>query len=73
MDKKTVAIIVAHPDDETLWADGTILEHPEWQCYIVSLCRKGDPDRAPKFVKTLKDMALYLRVGCRRAGCCQKV
>jgi len=25
---KTVAIIVAHPDDETLWAGGTILSHP---------------------------------------------
>jgi len=24
---KTVAIIVAHPDDETLWAGGTILFH----------------------------------------------
>ncbi len=54
MDKKTVAIIVAHPDDETLWAGGTILEHPEWQCFIVSLCRKSDLDRAPKFIKTLK-------------------
>ena len=54
MDKKTVAIIVAHPDDETLWAAGTILEHPEWQCFIITLCRKNDPDRAPKFAKVLK-------------------
>ena len=23
-------MIVAHPDDETLWAGGTILKHPEW-------------------------------------------
>jgi len=55
MDKKvkTVAIIVAHPDDETLWAGGTILSNHGWQCFIVSLCRKNDPDRAPKFEKVL--------------------
>lgn len=46
---KTVAIIVAHPDDETLWAGGTILDHPEWNCNIISLCRRSDADRAPKF------------------------
>ncbi|MDB5154998.1 MAG: family deacetylase [Mucilaginibacter sp.] len=51
---KTVAVIVAHPDDETLWAGGTILTHPYWQCFIISLCRKNDPDRAPKFAKALK-------------------
>jgi len=55
MDKKTktVAIIVAHPDDETLWAGGTILSNPYWQCFIASLCRKNDPDRAPKFENVL--------------------
>jgi LmbE family N-acetylglucosaminyl deacetylase len=51
---KTVAIIVAHPDDETLWCGGTILGNPGWHCFIVSLCRKNDPDRAPKFEKVLK-------------------
>jgi LmbE family N-acetylglucosaminyl deacetylase len=51
---KTVAIIVAHPDDETLWAGGTILSHPLWNCFIVSLCRGNDPDRAPRFYKALK-------------------
>ncbi len=50
---KTVAIIVAHPDDETLWCGGTILNNPSWQCFIISLCRKNDPDRAPKFKKVL--------------------
>lgn len=50
---KNVAIIVAHPDDETLWAGGTLLLHPGWQCFIVCLCRKSDPDRAPKFEKVL--------------------
>ncbi len=25
-----VALVVAHPDDETLWAGGTLLQHPGW-------------------------------------------
>jgi LmbE family N-acetylglucosaminyl deacetylase len=48
---KTGAVIVAHPDDETLWAGGTILMHPEINWTIMTLCRKSDPDRAPKFLK----------------------
>lgn len=51
---KSVAVIVAHPDDETLWAGGTILSNPSWKCYVVCLCRKSDTDRAPKFYKALK-------------------
>jgi len=51
---KNVAVIVAHPDDETLWTGGTILSHPTWNCFIVSLCRKSDPDRAPRFYEALK-------------------
>lgn len=51
---KAVAIIIAHPDDETLWAGGTILSHPSWRCFIVCLCRSSDKDRAPKFYKTLE-------------------
>lgn len=51
---KSVALIVAHPDDETLWAGGTILSNPSWTCYVVCLCRGSDTDRAPKFDKALK-------------------
>ncbi|MDD3723249.1 MAG: PIG-L family deacetylase [Lutibacter sp.] len=57
MDKKkskSVAIIVAHPDDETLWTGGTILNHPSWNCFIVCLCRKSDTERAEKFSKALQ-------------------
>ena len=50
----TVAVIVAHPDDETLWVGGTILSHPLWQWFIVCLCRGSDNDRASKFLKTLQ-------------------
>ncbi|MCU0472794.1 MAG: PIG-L family deacetylase [Bacteroidales bacterium] len=51
---KRVAVIVAHPDDETLWAGGTILSHPSWHCFIVCLCRGSDSDRAPRFLKALQ-------------------
>lgn len=57
MDNKTpksVLIIVAHPDDETLWAGGIILNNPSWDCFIISLCRKNDEDRAPKFYRVLE-------------------
>ena len=49
-----VLVVVAHPDDETLWAGGLLLSHPEWSPFIVSLCRGQDPDRAPKFRKALE-------------------
>lgn len=46
-----VVIIVAHPDDETIWSGGLILQHPDWEWTIMSLCRGDDPDRKPKFEK----------------------
>ena len=51
---KTVVVIVAHPDDETLWAGGTILGHPSWNCFTVCLCRRNDKDRASRFYNALK-------------------
>ncbi|WGQ09825.1 PIG-L family deacetylase [Pedobacter gandavensis] len=51
--RKKVVVIVAHPDDEILWAGGTLLGHPEWELLILCLCRKNDPDRAPKFEKAV--------------------
>jgi LmbE family N-acetylglucosaminyl deacetylase len=60
MDKKkqegfyNAVVIVAHPDDETLWAGGTILMHPEIRWTIITLCRKSDADRASKFQQALK-------------------
>jgi LmbE family N-acetylglucosaminyl deacetylase len=49
-----VAVVVAHPDDETLWAGGLLLSHPDWSVFILTLCRGEDPDRAPKFFKVLE-------------------
>jgi len=54
MKSKTVALIVAHPDDEILWAGGTVINKPSWNWFILSLCRGSDPDRAPKFYKVLE-------------------
>lgn len=48
-----VAILVAHPDDETLWAGGTILQNPSWQCFVVCLCRGSDIKRKEKFYQAL--------------------
>lgn len=49
------AVIVAHPDDETLWAGGTIFLHPDANWTIVTMCRKSDPDRAAKFFRALEE------------------
>lgn len=51
---KSIAVIVAHPDDETLWAGGTILEYPTNNWFIVCLCRASDTERASRFYNTLK-------------------
>ena len=50
----TAAVIVAHPDDETLWCAGTMLMHPEMHWTVLSMCRRSDPDRAPKFSRAIQ-------------------
>jgi LmbE family N-acetylglucosaminyl deacetylase len=69
---KKIAIIVAHPDDEILWSGGTILTHPEWECFIITLCRKSDLDRAPKFYKVLKELNATGSMGDLDDGAKQK-
>lgn len=56
-DTDPVGVIVAHPDDETLWAGGTMLLHPHWHCAVFTLCRAGDVDRAPKFSRAVTRFA----------------
>jgi len=53
-DSKSIVVIVAHPDDEILWAGGTILSHPTNKWFIVCLCRASDADRAARFHNTMK-------------------
>ena len=53
---QSVAVIVAHPDDETLWTGGLILNNPSAQWFIVCLSRKSDTERAKKFDQALKDL-----------------
>ncbi|MHC4498499.1 MAG: PIG-L deacetylase family protein [Planctomycetota bacterium] len=47
------ALIVAHPDDETLWAGGTMLMHPEANWTVITICRASDQDRSPRFFQAL--------------------
>ena len=53
LEKAKVVVLVAHPDDETLWAGGTLLMHGGWTTFVGTLCRAGDEDRASKFVRVL--------------------
>jgi LmbE family N-acetylglucosaminyl deacetylase len=54
--RQRAAVVIAHPDDETLWCGGYILAHPEFDWRIVTLCRASDPDRAPKFRQVLEQL-----------------
>lgn len=50
-DRKKALVIVAHPDDETIWMGGTIARYKSLKWTIFALCRASDTDRAPKFAR----------------------
>lgn len=48
-------MIVAHPDDETIWVGGTLLRNKKkWDTSVVCLCRASDKDRSIRFKKACK-------------------
>jgi len=47
-------VIVAHPDDETIWMGGTLARFREVEWTIFALCRESDADRMPKFMNVAK-------------------
>ncbi|MEQ7802024.1 PIG-L family deacetylase [Pedobacter sp. ASV1-7] len=48
-ERKVVAVVIAHPDDEVLWTGGLLIDHPLWDIFIACLCRKGDRERSERF------------------------
>ncbi len=60
---KNAAVIVAHPDDETLWAGGTILMETDYSWQIMSLCRGDDPERSPRFFNALNILKAEGKMG----------
>lgn len=71
-DSRTVAVIVAHPDDETLWAGGSILSRPSWNWFVITLCRASDTDRAPRFLQALNALGAEGAMGDLNDGPEQK-
>jgi len=65
-------VIVARPDDETLWAGGTLLMHPDSTWTVVSLTGRSDPDKASKFPKVMEQYHATGILGDLDAGTGQK-
>lgn len=72
LNSKKVALIVAHPCDETLWAGGTILRHPSWDWFIVCLCGGGETDRVQKYNEALLQLRAKGVIGDLHGGADQK-
>ena len=51
---RRAAVVVAHPDDETLWCGGLMLSRPDWEWQVVTICRASDSDRSGKFREVMR-------------------
>jgi LmbE family N-acetylglucosaminyl deacetylase len=51
---ESAAVVVARPEDESLWAGGLMLMHHQCDWWVVTLCRGSDPDRVPRFGRALE-------------------
>jgi LmbE family N-acetylglucosaminyl deacetylase len=67
------AVIVAHPDDETIWVGGTLLLHPDWKWTVISLCRGDDSDRAPRFFRVATEFKALAKMGTLDDGPAQRL
>jgi LmbE family N-acetylglucosaminyl deacetylase len=60
--KEPRALVVAHPDDETLWFGGLLIAHPgDWTVICASTPRR-DPVRASKFLAACEQLGARGRV-----------
>lgn len=55
-------VVVAHPDDESIWMGGVMLRHRDWHWHVLSLCRAGDPDREPRFHTVARELGVRGRI-----------
>lgn len=55
-------VIVAHPDDETLWAGGLLLLRDDLDWTVIALCRGSDRDRRPRFFRALEQLGAQGRI-----------
>ena len=53
-DKPTALLIVAHPDDETIFSGGMLLSYPAWNWNIVCVTMQQGTPRPREFESVMK-------------------